>query len=213
MRCRRPCWPRWEGRSSAEFMRLSINLASRPYENARRFYLTWLPGVIVLGLVTAGLCHLAYLHYAESRSVQHELTSQRKQVDQLDKERSDAEATLALPQNSGTRDQAQFLNTLFARKAFSWTKVLADLETIMPAGVQVVSIKPSITADGQTQFNMTVSTGRREDAIELVRRMETSPRFVQPAMVSEKFKQDPKGDLLTVEIVSQYVPAPRRGTS
>ena len=194
-------------------MRLNINLASRPYEDAKRFYMVWLPGVLALAVVTTLLLHLAYRHYADSRSVQQQLTEKRKEVDRLDKERSEAEATLNLPENSGTRDQAQFLNSLFARKAFSWTKVLADLETIMPSGVQVVSIKPAVNIDGQLEFNLTVATDRREDAIELVRRMESSPRFVQSEMVSEKVRKEAKEGKLSVEIVSQYLPMKRKGTS
>ena len=55
----------------------------------------------------------------------------------------------------------------------------------MPDGVQVVSIKPEINQQGQLQFILTVATDRREDAIELTRHMEASPRFFQPAIRAE----------------------------
>jgi type IV pilus assembly protein PilN len=194
-------------------MRLNINLASRPYEDARRFYMQWLPLLVVLTAIAITLCAYAYHRFDDSRQIERQLAEKRQQVTQLDKERSEAESILNRPENSGTRDQAQFLNAIFARKAFSWTSVLADLEKIMPPRVQVVSIKPDLNADGQLQFILSVTSDKRDDAIELVRRMETSPRFREPQMVSEKAKNDSKDNKLAVEIVSEYVPAVRKGSS
>jgi type IV pilus assembly protein PilN len=194
-------------------MKLNINLASRPYEDARRFYMQWLPLLVVLAAIAITLCVYAYRRFDDSRQVERQLAEKRQQVTQLDKERSEAESILNRPENSGTRDQAQFLNAIFARKAFSWTSVLADLEKIMPPRVQVVSIKPDLNADGQLQFILSVTSDKRDDAIDLVRRMETSPRFRDPQMVSEKAKNDSKDNKLAVEIVSEYVPAVRKGSS
>jgi type IV pilus assembly protein PilN len=194
-------------------MRLNINLASQPYEDAGRFYMLWLPLLIVLAAIAATLCGYAYHRYDDSRQVENQLSEKRKEIVQLDKERTEAEAILNRPENSGTRDQAQYLNSLFAIKSFSWTNVLADLEKIMPPHVQVVSIKPELNAEGQLQFNLSVTSEKRDDAIELVRRMEASPRFQQAQMVSEKAKNDSKDNKLSVEIVSGYVPAVRKGSS
>jgi type IV pilus assembly protein PilN len=194
-------------------MRLNINLASRPYEDARRFYMQWLPLLIALSVIAVTLCTYAYHRYDDSRQIENLLAEKRQQVTQLDKERSEAESILNRPENSGTRDQAQFLNALFARKAFSWTNVLADLEKIMPPRVQVVSIKPELNPEGQLQFTLSVTSEKRDDAIELVRRMETSPRFREPQMISERSKNDSKENKLTVEIVSEYAPAVRKGSS
>jgi type IV pilus assembly protein PilN len=194
-------------------MRLNINLASRPYEDARSFYMKWLPLLIVLTVIAVTLCTYAYRHYDDSRQVDSQLAEKRRQVSQLDKERSEAESILNRPENSGTRDRAQFLNALFTRKAFSWTSVLSDLEKIMPAHVQVVSIRPELNADGQLQFTLSVASDKRDDAIELVRRMESSPRFREPQMMSEKSKGESRDSKLGVEIVSGYVPAVRKGGS
>jgi type IV pilus assembly protein PilN len=194
-------------------MRLNINLASRPYEDARRFYMQWLPILIVLAVIAITLCTYAYRRYDDSRQIENQLAEKRQQVTQLDKERSEAESILNRPENSGTRDQAQFLNALFARKAFSWTNVLTDLEKIMPPKVQVVSIKPDLNGDGQLQFTLSVTSEKRDDAIELVRRMETSPRFREPQMLSETSKSDTKENKFTAEIVSEYSPVVRKGSS
>jgi type IV pilus assembly protein PilN len=192
-------------------MRLDINLATRPYQDSRRFYITWIPLLAVLATAAIASSVYAYRHYEDSRSVQRQLADKEHQDAQLEKELADARATLDAPQNSGTRDQAQFINELFARKAFSWTKVLADLETVMPDGVQVLSIKPETSSDGQFHFLLTVAADRREDAIELERRMEASPRFVDPAILNERTKRDSKDNRLNVEI--SYLPRLPKGIS
>jgi type IV pilus assembly protein PilN len=194
-------------------MRLNINLASRPYEDARRFYMQWLPLLVVLAAIAVTLCTYVYHRMSDSRQIAGQLAEQRKLISQVDRERSEAEAFLNRPENSGTRDEARFLNETFARKSFSWTSVLADLEKIMPPRVQVVSIKPELNADGQLQFNLSITSDKREDAIELVRRMESSPRFQQAQMVSEKAKSDNKENRFSVQIISGYVPAVRKETS
>jgi type IV pilus assembly protein PilN len=185
-------------------MRFNINLASQPYQDSRRFYLTWVPLLILLALSAVVSSVSGYHHFVDSRSVQRQLTEKEQQLAQLDKELADARDTLDLPQNSGTRDQALFINELFARKAFSWTRVLQDLESVMPNGVQVLSIKPEINSDGQIHFTLTVAADRREDAIELTRRMEGSPRFIDPTIANEHAQKDSKDNRLKVDIV--YVP-------
>src|SRR4051812_24063438 len=186
-------------------MKLNINLASQPYVDSRRFYLTWIPLLLVLTVAAILTGVSAYHHFVDSRITQSQLAEKQKQMEQLDKQIAEARTTLGLPQNSGTRDQSQFLNELFARKAFSWTKVLADLETVMPSGVQVISIRPELSSsDGQYRFSLTVAADRREDAIELVRHMEDSPRFVDPKIINEHARNDSRDNRMKVDIV--YVP-------
>ena len=80
-----------------------------------------------------------------------------------------AEETLNLPANRGTRDRAQFLNDLFLRKAFSWTKLFEDLEQVMPPRLHVVSIRPERTLDNQLEIKIVVAGESRDRAIELVK--------------------------------------------
>ena len=86
------------------------------------------------------------------------------------------------PQNMAVLERSQFLNALFARKSFSWTSVMMDLETVLPAGVQVTSIEPTITKEGDVNIRLRVS-GDRDRAVQLVRNLETSQRFLSPQAV------------------------------
>ena len=192
-------------------MKFNVNLATQPYEDERRFYMQWLSLIAALAVLALALGAKAIVNYSNSRQVQNQIAERRQHIDKLQKEQLAAQSMLNLPENSGTRDQAQFLNNLFARKAFSWTQVMADLEKITPAQVQVVSIRPELNANGDLQFTLTIATNRHDSAIELVRRMESSPRFREAQLRSENFKQasaaaDPSEKKVRVEIVALYIP-------
>lgn len=185
-------------------MRFNINLASRPYEDAARFYRAWLPLLALLAVVTVALAARAFMTFRESRTAVREIAKIDNRLAELDKLRADAERTLAEPQNAGTRDAAHVLNTAFKRKSFSWTQVLSDLERIMPTGVQVISIKPQLR-NGETIVSaMEVAGSNHARILELIRRMESSPQFTEAAILSEQAQDD---GTLVAAIQANYVPS------
>ncbi|MEO6119636.1 MAG: PilN domain-containing protein [Terriglobales bacterium] len=190
-------------------MRFDLNLATHPYEDSRRFYSQWVPALVLLAALAIGLSWFAYSQYAEYRRQNRELSELQSQIREWEKVKAEATEVLGRPDNSGTRDQAAYLNDLFRRKAFSWTQVMADLEKIMPAQVQVASIKPTLTPEGALEFSLIVNTRRRDQAIELVRRMEGSPRFVFPDIRAERAQTEGKSGQAeySFEISALYRPA------
>ncbi len=190
-------------------MKLNINLASQPYEDAGRFYSAWLPLLIVLAVMAFALSAKAYSAFQDRRVVARELAAETEKVEKLNQERQQAETTMAQPANSGTRDQAHFLNQVFKRKSFSWTQAFSEMEHIMPRGVQVVSMTPELGNEGQLRFKLEVESSRRDAIIELVRRMEESPHFQQAQIRAEAADRD--NNLISAEIDSNYLVAAKAG--
>jgi type IV pilus assembly protein PilN len=127
-------------------------------------------------------------------------------IAQRDLKRQQAEQFLNRPENRSTRDQSQFLNELIERKSFSWTRVLEDLEKVMPARVHLVSIHPELDEDNQLKLKMSIAGDSRDRAIELARRMEDSRRFAQTYIENETFSPSTNGDPFRFNIVATYVP-------
>jgi type IV pilus assembly protein PilN len=125
-----------------------------------------------------------------------------------DQLRAHAEQFLNRPENRTTRDESQFLNQLIERKAFSWTRVLENLEKVMPPRVHLVSISPQLDEDNQLALKMIVAGDSRDRAIELARRMEDSRRFAQTYIVREAHAESQTGDTEQVEIAAIYIPEP-----
>ena len=80
--------------------------------------------------------------------------------------------------------QAGALNRLFDEKAFSWTLAMEDLETVLPGGVQVTTLEPVRAKDGHITLHLRV-IGPRDLAVDLVRNLEHSKRFLLPRIVGE----------------------------
>ncbi len=165
-------------------MRIQINLATRPYVELDRLLrqLRIAVGVMALLAVALGV----WLHAANVRAQaqQQQLAALSARADALQQERARNEARLRQPVNAATLSRNQFLNALFARKSFSWTAVLMDLEEVMPTGVQVSSIEPVIAPSGEVSILLRV-LGDRDRTVQLVRNLESSRRFLSPRLAGE----------------------------
>jgi type IV pilus assembly protein PilN len=188
-------------------MRLDVNLATHPYEDQRRFWLRWGSALAFLGLVTLILVYAVISGWVDAHRDRALLLQAQQKIAERDQEKVKAEATLNRPENRSTRDESQFLNDLFQRKAFSWTRVFEDLEKVMPGRLHLVSIRPEMDENNQLQLKMIVGGDSRDKAIELVHKMETSERFRQTYIERENAQAGQSaGDAVQFEISSQYVP-------
>src|SRR5579872_7360424 len=143
-------------------MRLDINLATRPYEDPRHFWLRWGGALGVLILLTLVLVYSAFTGWytaAKDRKLIHE---REQQIAQREQEKQKDQALLNLPQNRSIRDRSEFLNNAFERKAFSWTRVFQDLEQVMPARLHLVSIRPESSPDHPLALTLVVAGESRE---------------------------------------------------
>lgn len=187
-------------------MRVDINLASHRYEASGPVWLRWGGAVAGLALLTLILLYTALSGWITARKDRSLIAQREEQIAARDRQKAKAEETLNLASNRGTRDRAQFLNDLFQRKAFSWTKVFEDLERVMPARLHVVSIQPE-KADNQLEIKLIVAGESRDRALELVKKMEGSQRFQQIQIEQESNQQGQSpGDNMQMSISASYVP-------
>lgn len=195
-------------------MRIDINLASHPYEDSRNFWTYWGTGLGLLALATALLVFLAVTGYMNAGKDRQQMARLKQEIAAYDQEKGRAEAVLNAPQNRVLRERSRFLNGLFQRKAFSWTQVFEDLEQVMPPRLHVVSIHPDMSADNGLQIRLVVAGDSRDQALELVRRMEASNHFKQTYVGSERSsEQVANGDRVEFEIGALYVPSEDKATA
>jgi type IV pilus assembly protein PilN len=186
-------------------MRLDINLATRPYEDAREFWSRWGLGVGLLGVLTLFLLGLAISDWTKAGRDRHDIAQLQEQITERDNERAKAQAFLDMTVNRSTRDQSQFLNGLIQRKSFSWTRVFEDLEQVMPRDLHVVSLRPELNEQNQMQLSMKLVGDNRSAAVELVHRMEGSKHFQGAQLVQEALCGE-SGTCVAAIVVSIYIP-------
>src|SRR5215475_1102188 len=116
-------------------MRPLVNLSSRPFQNRRLFWLT----VLLLFAVPSyfGISALGVLgkRQAELRTLDYEIQGLQGAVKLADKTGA-GNATISPDRNL----QLVAASELIARRAFSWSQLLDDMERNLPAGVRVLRV-------------------------------------------------------------------------
>jgi type IV pilus assembly protein PilN len=187
-------------------MRLDINLASQPYEDARQFWMRWGTALVAVAILTLALVVTTISGWFAARKDHATAAVYRVRIAERDLKRRQAEQFLNRPENRSTRDESQYINELIERKSFSWTRVLEDMEKVMPPRVHLVSIHPELDEDNQLKLKMSIAGESRDRALELARRMEDSRRFAGTHIETENFSASNSGDPFKFNIVAIYVP-------
>ena len=125
-----------------------LNLASKPFTNRA------LPWVVTVVLVSFSIVALVFLARSRSEAnaraeiVQKEISSLNQQLQLIQKEAE-------LVTNALTTEQVQSLRSAHAlvdRKRFSWSRLFADLEGVLPGSVRVsrIAVRQVTTQGGRT---------------------------------------------------------------
>jgi type IV pilus assembly protein PilN len=165
-------------------MKIAVNLASRPYIDLRPTYNRLRTWIVILALIGGALWYLYRNEREEAQAARAQVAAVESRVRELEQKQQEYRRMMQQPKDAGILQQSEFLNSLFQRKAFSWTATMTDLETVLPTGVQVLSIDPVVAQDGHVIIRLRV-TGERDHALELVRNLEKSKHFAAPRLASE----------------------------
>jgi type IV pilus assembly protein PilN len=165
-------------------MRITLNLATRPFYDlgpaTKRLRIAM--GVLAVLAIALGLGLRSFHKEAEeARARDHSLDSDLARVTL---ERQGYQDRMKQPANAQLMKHAESLNKLFDEKAFSWTLAMEDLENVLPGGVQVSTLEPVRAKDGHITLHLRV-IGPRDRAVELVRNLEHSRRFLLPRIAGE----------------------------
>ncbi len=166
-------------------MRISVNLATRPYSDlgpALKRLRIAMAVLVVLGIALGLGLRAVHQKAEEARATEARVQSQ---IDAINQERLGYQNRMRQPENAQLLNQVAALNQLFDEKTFSWTLAMEDLETVLPGGVQVVSLEPSRDPKtGRITLKLRV-IGARDRADDLVQNLEHSRYFLLPHIVSE----------------------------
>lgn len=190
-------------------MRLNINLASRKYEEVRRFFVRWRATLAVLAALTVLLAALAVLSHSRAAQAGREINDMKQKVTALQKRRDELIAYENRPENREVTLQKQFWNAQLARRNLSWTQLFNDLQKIMPDRAYLNSVQPELTKDNRLKLKIVIAGEKRDDARELQKRMEDSARFHAPHIDTETQQKGEKGapPIWKFEIGTEYTPA------
>lgn len=130
------------------------NLAARPF---RRFRLVNLAlAAALLSIVGFGVWQgVGFARYSAGiLDLQAREQAARVEWESLGMRVEELEARLERPDAVAAMEEIRFLNTILARKQFSWTRLLGEIEQTVPRTVYIVSLEPSFSESGEIELQM-----------------------------------------------------------
>lgn len=195
-------------------MRLNINLATQPYEDARRFMMIWSAVLGVLLLLVLGLAIGVVRHWSSYRQMSSNINREQQILQDLNLKQQQDLAILNKPENKDVREKSDFINDLILRKQISWTTIFTNLEQLMPSHLRVIGIAPRLV-DNRILLQVLLSGDSRDRAAELARRMEKSSVFRDAQIVSESHGESQTGqpgqmgqfEAMRFELEAEFLPS------
>src|SRR6266567_7473017 len=139
-------------------MKVPINLASQPFRRDRAMVVASV-AVSLLLLGTLGvLISLANQDSKQLADVRKEVSQLEAQVRKVAAIQAQQDALLRQPANADVLERSVFINSLLLRKGISWTRILADMEKVLPYNVRIMQIHPTLNASNQVLLDMTVAS-------------------------------------------------------
>lgn len=181
-----------------------INLSSRPFRNSA---LPWLVSalMLVLSLIGAVFVLSAWRQVTvEANVVKDGINKLEPQIRRLDDEIKEIKESIAPEQ----RQLLVAAHTLVARKRFSWSRLFADLENVLPRAVSVshISVRDVYQDRDRTvaELEFAVLSRDYQAVLEMINSMNNSAIFA--AELRGQDLQRDKGNLTEYTIQLRYSP-------
>ena len=182
---------------------LHLNLASRPYRDYRPVYAV----VVAMSLITAFLMlnnvETYYRYTRDTHSTRAKIASieaQTQKERELEQSVQQRIKGLDLRRLSA---QTRFVNAKLAERAFSWSRLFDELESILTDDVRLVSVSPSFSDEGPISLRMDFEAKSGDGMITTINRMNTDPQFSDAFPRNETARDD---GTYVFSLTARYLP-------
>lgn len=183
-----------------------LNLSTKPFPAHRAMSFLLGALLVILGVVSVWQVVRFFRYTTLAAGIRGEEQNLRVESEVFRQRLAELQARLDRPDSAAKLSEIGFLNGLIARKSLSWTRVFATLENMVPASVHLLSLRPSIAADGTVEMQIDVRGRSIADVTRFVDALEESPAFADVILSIEQ-KRDPVPDSdVDVSLTVTYFP-------
>lgn len=182
-----------------------LNLSSRPFRNRT---LPWILAAVLCGTAVFGFLFL----FAKYRSVSTATAAVNDSVRDLEPKIKDLNAQAEAVKQALTPEQRKSLlaaHQLVAQKRFSWSRLLADLESVMPGGTSVanVGVRDVYQSGDRMVADLEISILSRnyENVMTMINSMGDTGMF-QAELRGQDLQRDKGGNLTEYSLFVRYLP-------
>ena len=183
-------------------MRITINLASRPYADLGPAIKRLRIGMAMLAVICAALGLGLHAVHNKADAARARVQALDRDLNSVTQERQGYMRMMQQPENARLLAQVGELNQLFDEKQFSWTLAMENLETVLPGGVMVTTLEPVRAKNGEITLHLRV-VGPHDLGVDFVRNLEHSRRFLHPRIVGENAESPGNGANQPLQPVSE----------
>jgi Tfp pilus assembly protein PilN len=181
-----------------------INLSTRPFYNERGVQAVLSLAVAVVLAVTAYNLWQVYMLSGRHAELQGRITQADSKTRDL-RERATAIRRSINPRElEATVAAAREANLLIERRVFSWTEVLNQFETTLPASVRISSVRPRVERDGTMMVEVVVLARTVEAVDTFIESLEKRGAFSGVLSREEFVNED---GLIQAALEGRYRPA------
>lgn len=189
---------------------IHLNLASRPYRDYRPVYAV----VVALSLLTAFLMlnniETYYRYTHETRSTRAKIAAIEAQTRQERDAEQKAQQRLKGLDLVRLDAQTKFVNARLAQRAFSWSALLDELESVLDDDVRLLAITPQFAEEGPVMLSLRFEGKQANGMVETINRMHADPQFRNPFPSNERMLEGGVGYAFDLSV--EYLP-PGTGTA
>jgi type IV pilus assembly protein PilN len=182
---------------------IHLNLAARPYRDYRPVYAV----VVLTSLLTAFLMlnniETYYRYIRETKNTRAEIERIESQALQERRKEEAARQRLSGVDLAFLDSKTKFVNAKLAERAFSWSALLDELESVLADDVRLMTVSPAFDKDGDIRLSMQFASKSTDGMITTINRMNRDARFARPFPDIEN--TDETGGI-TFSLKAQYIP-------
>jgi hypothetical protein len=163
-----------------------LNLSTRPFPAYRAINIAFASILIVFIGLSVWQVH-GFMRFSRlARSIRPEEQEVRVEAESLGQRVAELGSKLDKPESTAKLNEIGFLNHLILRKDFSWSRLFATLEEMVPDSVHLTNLTPEIEANGAVTLHLAVTARSIADVTVFIKRVEMSPVFEKVIVVAEQ---------------------------
>lgn len=179
---------------------IHLNLAARPYRDYRMVWVVAGAMLAVTGLLLFANVRAGYHYLVSTRDTRAEIETLEAETRREIAMRRTTEEKIRRVDLKTLSAESRYVNAQLAERAFSWSLLLDRLERVVPNGVRLTTLNPSIDDKGVTRLSLSCIAKDGDGLVDILNRMMASPYFRNPFPLAEQTREDGSRQF-TLEVV------------
>jgi len=164
---------------------IHLNLAAKPYRDYRPYIAVMAIGWLLVAIMALNNLDTWYRYQHDTKTTRDEIATLQRQTELEQKKLQTSEQRLRGVNVQLMYAQTQYVNSVLAERAFSWSELLDRLERVLPNDVRLLSISPSFNKNGLVHLSLSCAGKTGGSMVSMIDRFNADGHFYRPFPTNE----------------------------